>query len=170
MDGGRNSISRRTALQTLVSTAFCRVANAIDNREPAPKFSAKTLDGELFTNESIKGTAVLLQFWTTWCPYCRKDQPALESIIHDLQDKGLVILAVDVGESRKKVKRYLEESPRSCKIVLTEDTNLAAIYAPRSYPFYVLIDKDGKIAGTQRGAGGEDALRHLLRKVQIESN
>jgi len=70
---------------------------------------------------------------------------------------------------RKKVKRYLEESPRACKIVLTEDTNLAAVYAAKTYPLYVLVDRDGFIAGTQNGAGGESALRRLLKKAGLAS-
>jgi thiol-disulfide isomerase/thioredoxin len=142
-------------------------ALAIDSREAAPRFRAKTLEGEQFTNESLKGKVVLLQFWTTWCTYCRQDQPVVDAIVHDFADKGLVVLAVDVGESKKKVKQFLEGSPRACKIVLTEDTNLAAIFAANSYPVYVLIDREGKIAGTQRGAAGEDALRRLLEKAGL---
>jgi hypothetical protein len=37
-----------------------------DDREPAPRFHAKTLEGEQFTNDSVKGKVVLFQFWTTW--------------------------------------------------------------------------------------------------------
>lgn len=144
-------------------------ALAIDTREAAPRFRAKTLEGEQFTNESLKGKVVLLQFWTTWCGFCRREQPGVDAIVHDFADKGLVVLAVDVGESKKKVKQFLERSPRACKIVLTEDTNLAAIFAANSYPVYVVIDREGKIAGTQRGAAGEDALRRLLGKAGLES-
>lgn len=148
---------------------LCGESLAIDSREAAPRFRAKTLEGEEFTNESLKGKVVLLQFWTTWCGYCRRDQPAVDAIVHDFTDQGLVVLAVDVGESRKKVKQFLERSPRACKIVATEDTNLAAIFAATSYPVYVLIDRAGKIAGKQRGAAGEDSLRRLLRRAGLDS-
>jgi hypothetical protein len=74
------------------------------------------------------------------------------------------VLAVDAGESKKTVKQYLANSPRAVPIVLMESTNLAAMFAAKSYPLYVLIDADGKIAGELRGAGGERALRNLLRK------
>lgn len=126
------------------------------------------MDGEQFSNDSVKGKVVLLQFWATWCKYCRRDQPDVDAIAREFADRGLLVLAVDVGESRKKVKKYLEETPRACKIVLTEDTNLAAMFAAKSYPLYVLIDREGDIAGTQNGAGGLTALRALLRKAQIE--
>ena len=50
-----------------------------------------------------------------------------------------------------------------------EDTNLAAMYQANSYPIYVVIDHEGFIVGTQRGAGGEEALRRLIARAGIES-
>ena len=79
-------------------------------------------------------------------------------------------LAVDVLEPDQKVKKYLAEHPRSVPIVLTKDTNLAAMYNAQVYPIYVVIDREGNIAGEQRGTAGERALRNLLRRAGIESN
>jgi thiol-disulfide isomerase/thioredoxin len=142
---------------------------AVDTRERAPRFSGRTLDGERFTNETLKGKVVLLQFWATSCGYCRRDQNMVDSVAQDLAGEGLVVLAVNVGESKRKVKQYLEDFPRSCKIALTEDTNLAAVFAARSFPFYVVIDREGRIAATQRGSssGGERALYALLNKAGL---
>ena len=67
------------------------------------------------------------------------------------------MLSVNVGESKKTVKKYLEQHPRACRVVLTEDTNLAAMYQASSYPIYVVIDRQGNLAGEQRGAAGERA-------------
>lgn len=163
-------VSRRGAIVALSTGFLASITRADDDdREPAPKFSAKTLDGDRFTNELLKGKVVLLQFWATWCQYCRRDQPAVDALVEDFRDKGLVVLAIDMGESKKKVKQYLADSPRACPIVLMEDTNLAAVYAARQYPLYVLIDREGKVAGTQKGAAGEAALRNLLRRAGLES-
>lgn len=140
-----------------------------DDAEPAPRFHAKTLAGESFTNDSTKGKVVLLQFWTTWCPYCRGEQPLVDDIDKEFTEKGLIVLAIDVGESKKTVKKYLADHPRSCRIVLNEDTNLAAMYAATAYPIYVVINRDGKIVGTQRGAAGERALRQLLKRGGVKS-
>ncbi|HME06322.1 MAG TPA: TlpA disulfide reductase family protein [Bryobacteraceae bacterium] len=141
---------------------------AADKPEPAPRFTAKSLDGETFNNDSVKGKVVLLQFWATWCKYCRGEQPIVDTLNSEFKDKGLLILAIDVGESKKKVKKYLDESPRECRVVLTEDTNLAAMFAASVYPIYVVIDRDGNVAGTQRGAAGERSLRRLLGKAGLE--
>lgn len=150
-------------------TAIPGIVLGLDHSDPAPKFHAKTLDGESINNESIRGKTVLFEFWATWCPYCKRDMPALEHVGQEFASQGLVVYGVDFGESKKKVKRYLEESPRSSKVILMDDTNLAAIFDARAFPLYVLIDPKGNLAGRQEGAGGEGALRHLLRKAALGS-
>jgi len=146
--------------------ALCAYADP-KAKEPAPRFNAKTMDGEKFTNDSIKGKVVLLEFWATWCGFCQDEAPYVDRVNREYADKGLVVLAVDVGESKKTVKKYLDQHPRSSRIVLTDDTNLAAMYEATVYPIYVVIDRDGNVAGTQRGAAGEDALRELVASAGI---
>lgn len=140
------------------------------NDEPAPNFNAKTTAGEKFTNDSLKGHVVLLQFWTTWCPYCRREQPIVDDLDKEFRDQGLVVLAVDVNESKKTVKKYLEQNPRGCRVVLTEDTNLAAMYAAHSFPIYVVINREGNVVATQHGAGGERALRSMLARAGLKDS
>jgi thiol-disulfide isomerase/thioredoxin len=167
---GYYPISRRKALAAIGSgLSIPSISFALDSREPAPKFRAKTMDGETINNDSIQGKVLLLQFWATWCPYCKRDMAALERIGQEFETQGLLVLGVNVGESKKKVKQFLEQSPRSSKVVLMEDTNLAAVFEAKNFPLYVLIDRGGKLAGRQEGAGGEGALRHLLRKVALDS-
>ena len=160
---------RRAAIRTLAVGFAGAQLRAFDTDEPAPRFRARTMDGEAFDNDSLKGKVTLIQFWATWCQYCKRDQDAVDSITNTFSDKGLVVLAVNAGEGKKKVRKYLQDSPRACKIVLMEDTNLAAMFQARSYPLYVAIGRNGNLAGTQNGAGGEDALLGLLRKAGLES-
>jgi thiol-disulfide isomerase/thioredoxin len=158
-----------TLIATLVLLTSTLLFAADEDGQPAPRFHAKTTTGESFTNDTLKGKVVLLQFWTTWCPYCRREQSLVDAIEKEFAGKGVVVFAIDVAESKRKVKQYLQDTPRSCRIVLTEDTNLAAMYQANSYPIYVVIDRDGNIAGEQRGAGGERSLRRMLRKAGVES-
>jgi peroxiredoxin len=160
--------SRRALAAVLALTAVLAVAGS-KPREPAPRFTAKTMSGETFNNESLKGKVVLFQFWTTWCQVCRGEQSLVDDIDKEFSPKGLVVLAVDVGESKKTVKKFLEKNPRTVRIVLNDDTNLAAMYAATQYPIYVVIDREGNIAAIQRGGGGESSLRNLLSRAGLES-
>ncbi len=69
-------LSRRKALAAISSgLSIPAIVLALDHSEPAPRFRAKTMDGEIITNDSMRGKVVLLQFWATWCPYCKRDMP-----------------------------------------------------------------------------------------------
>lgn len=159
----------RGALSTALLASAMGPAAGSNQREPAPRFSAITTTGEKFTNDSIKGKVALSESWTTWCGYCADEAGFLDKICKELAPQGLILLAIDVGESKKTVKKYLGQHPRDCKMVLMEDTNLAAMYQANSYPIYVVIDRDGFIAGIERGAGGEGALCRLIARAGIES-
>lgn len=161
-------LATRVLLATLLLPSLHAFA-ADEDGDAAPRFRARTMSGETFNNESLKGKVVLFEFWTTWCQYCHQEEALIEQINKEFSDKGLIVLAIDVAESKKTVKKYLEQHPRSCRIVLTEDTNLAAMYQADSYPIYVVVDRGGNIAGEQRGAAGERRLRQLLARAGIES-
>jgi len=136
----------------------------------APQFSVQTLDGDTVTSRSLAGQTVLLQFWATWCQYCRRDQPAVDQVERAYASKGLMVLAVDVGESEQTVRAYLQKSPRSARIALDPDRRVAARFGVASFPYYVLLDRNGAIAGTAHGAGGEESLRHLIDRSGLGSN
>lgn len=162
----RKIILRIAILWVLISASLSSYAGP-RAKERAPRFNAKTMDGEKFTNESVKGKVVLLEFWTTWCPYCFTEAPFVDKINHEYGDKGLVVLTINVGESKKTVKKHLDQHPRTTRIILTDDTNLAAMYEAVEYPIYVVIDRSGNIAATQHGAAGEESLRGLLATAWI---
>ena len=94
-------------LATLVLLTPALAFAADEEGQPAPNFHAKTTTGETYTNANLKGKVVLLQFWTTWCPYCRREQSLIDSIDHEFAGKGVVVLAIDVAESKKKVQTIL---------------------------------------------------------------
>ena len=166
------AILRPSLVCLLILATFGAIAGPATGKtkpkEPAPRFNATTTGGEKFNNDSIKGKVVLLEFWTTWCGYCLQEAGFVDQINDEYAKKGLIILAINVGESKKTVKKYLEQHPRKTRIVLMDDTNLAAMFEAKVYPIYVVIDRDGNVAGEQRGAAGEEALRDLLARGGLE--
>lgn len=152
----------------LLIPALC--AQAPDETgEPAPRFHARTTNGETFNNDSVKGKVVLFEFWTTWCKYCEEESSLVDDIAQEFKSTDLIVLAVDVLEPDRVVKKYLADHPRTVPVVLTKDTNLAAMYNAQVYPIYVVVGRDGNIAAEQRGAAGERGLRRMLWRAGLVS-
>jgi thiol-disulfide isomerase/thioredoxin len=171
--GTISAVMRRRTLSaivlTIIASAYIAVAQRDETGEPAPRFRAKTTTGDQFNNESIKGKVVLFEFWTTWCKYCEEEAQLVDDIAREYKSKDLIVLAVNVLEPDQRVKKYLVDHPRAVPIVLTKDTNLAAMYNAQVYPIYVVVNREGNIAGEQRGAAGERGLRRMLRRAGLES-
>jgi cytochrome c biogenesis protein CcmG/thiol:disulfide interchange protein DsbE len=157
----RSGLRRHFYLFFLLSFLCASIAVA---QRSAPQFSVATLDGGTVSNSSYSGQLLLLQFWTTWCPYCHRDQPALDNIQAAYAGKGLAVLAIDVGEDEATVQKYLQANPRSCQIALDKNRSAASSFGAGGFPHYVLIDQKGNIAGMASGAGGEAPLRHLVSR------
>lgn len=136
--------------------------------EDSPRFRAKSLRGESFDSGNTQGKVVLVQQWTTWCPYCRQDQAAVDDALANFASQGLLVLAVNRGESRKKVEKYLSEYPRQGHIVLLADTNLGALFPGKGLPHYALLGRNGKLLKQQSGAGGPEALYALLELAGLK--
>lgn len=132
----------------------------------APEFEGRTMQGVPFTRESLKGRPVLIQFWATWCGYCRRDQEAVDRLAYEHLGR-IHVLAVNVGEDARTVRGYLAESPRRGEVVLSDESNLAEVFRPRGFPHYVLLGRDSEILGVQRGSAGEAGLRRLLKRAEL---
>jgi peroxiredoxin len=162
----RTSLSR-ILCGFLAFTVFCGVAGA-EIGARVPQFSTQSLDGHRFSDGSLRGRVVLLEFWTTRSPHSRSDQAAVNDIAHRYSSEGLVVLAVDEGESEKTVRKFLQAHPSACPVTLDENKRVSARFGDHGIPYYVAIDRDGFIAGTQEGAGGEDALVSLLSLAGLD--
>ena len=70
----------------------------------APDFELVTLDGEMISLSEMRGRVVLLNFWASWCPPCRKEMPAMQKIFDEYGPDGFVILAVN-STNQDRVQR-----------------------------------------------------------------
>ena len=143
-------------------------ADLVKVGQPAPNFSVRTLEGVSYSNAALGGSPTLLQFWTTRCKDCRGDQVALDEIDSKFAGQGLVVLAINEGDSAKTVNEFLREHPRTVRIVLDERKQIAQRFGQRGYPSYVLIDRQGRVAGMQRGAARQQGLMSLLKRAGLE--
>jgi peroxiredoxin len=113
--------------------------------EKAPDFTLKDLSGRDVTLSSFKGKAVVLNFWATWCPYCRHERQSLKSLYEKYNDKDLVIIAVSIDKSSKTVKKYMEQHPAPHIVLTDPEGTAAALYNVMGMPTTFLIDRNGRI-------------------------
>jgi len=158
--------TRRALLAPALTWAAANKVLAAPKAPPA--FHAVTLNGERLSNVSLKGKVVLVQFWTTWCQFCRADQPVLDRLHHAYSQRGLVVLAVSMQEPRAKVQQYLARSPRACRVILSEATNLPTVFDAQAFPLYVALNRQGRSVARQQGSEGEMGLLQLLGEAGLD--
>lgn len=116
--------------------------NEDKDKVKVPDFTLKNLDGEEVKLSDYKGKIVLINFWATWCPPCDREMPHLEKLYNEYKDE-LVILAVDVQESKKTVKKYVEKKGLTFPVLLDTDGRVAREYYVAAFPTSYFVDADG---------------------------
>ena len=120
----------------------------------APDFQLPDLDGQTVSLSDFRGRPVLLNFWASWCGPCRLEMPFIQEIFEDREwaDKGLAILAINIGESHDTVKDFMEGHGLSFPVLLDATKDVALEYNIRGIPATFFIDKNGIIQDMKIGA------------------
>jgi len=114
----------------------------------APDFTLKDLKGKDVTLSSLKGKLVFLNFWATWCPPCRAEMPSMQTLYEKYEDKGLVILAVNLREDKKTVEKFLKKNGYTFPVVLDSEGAVGGgMYGVSGIPTTYFIGSDGYILG-----------------------
>lgn len=136
--------------------------------KPAPELSVTDLKGKPVVLSELKGKTVLLDFWTTWCPPCRADAPALDKLQAKYGNKDLAIVGISVSEDRAIVEKFLSEHPHDFPVVLTSENEMPKAYQIGVFPTYIVIDPEGKLASAAEGDKGFGELRKMLKKAGLD--
>jgi thiol-disulfide isomerase/thioredoxin len=137
---------------------------------PAPELAVTDIRGKPLSLAAFKGKTVLLDFWTTWCPPCRADAPALDKLYSKYGGKDLAIVSISVSEDRAIVEKFLSEHPRNFPVVLTTENEMPHPYQIGIFPTYIVIDGDGSVASASEGEKGFGDLRKLLKKAGVDTD
>ena len=140
----------------LPSPELSHELNRLATPVAAPDFSLEDIDGEQHALSDYRGKVIMLNFWATWCPPCRREIPSMESIYQDLGDKGFVVLGVNEFETPDHVFAYtgqLSVSP-AFPILFDGKGEVANKYVVKGLPTTVLINRKGQVV--YRAVGGRD--------------
>jgi pimeloyl-ACP methyl ester carboxylesterase/peroxiredoxin len=115
----------------------------------APDFKLNTLDGKPFKLSKLKGKYVVLDFWASWCPDCRKDAPNLVRMYQEFHSRGVEFVGVsfdtDVAAWKNGIAKYNIPYMQVSELKKFHDTNISKVYGVRWIPSMYLIGKDGKV-------------------------
>ncbi len=140
--------------------------------KPAPDFTLNGLDGKPVALADLKGKVVVVDFWATWCPPCRKSLPHLNALSEDkdLQAAGLKVLALDLNEEKEKVQGFINDKKFTFTVLLDSEGKVAKEFLVSGIPQTVIIGRDGKIKKVTIGfdEGGEDHLKKAVTDALAE--
>ena len=117
----------------------------------APDFTLPTLEGELVTLNDLRGQAVVINFWASWCPPCRTEMPSIEAVYQQYKDQGLVVLAVDIQEPVAAVATFVDSMELTFPILLDADGSISQQYQVRGLPSTFFVDRQGVIRNVAFG-------------------
>jgi len=159
-------LSATAVAEEELSHSFAR----IDPPRSVPDFSLPDMDGELHTLQDYRGKVVLINFWATWCPPCRREMPALEKLYNTLADEGFAVLAINQWEDSDHVFAYMGDLNvfPSFPILFDPESRISAEFGVKGLPTSFLLDKQGRVV--YRAVGGrafdhpkvEQTIRGLL--------
>ena len=119
----------------------------------APDFTAKNIStGQMEKLSDYKGSAVLLFFWATWCPYCEGEAPNLQNIYKIYKDDGFVLLGINVGEDSSLASAYADSHFLTYPIFDDESRSVARLYEVNSFPSHFFIAPNGVVTKITIGA------------------
>ncbi len=130
----------------------------------APDFAFPDLDGKIWQLSALRGKPVLLNFWATWCPPCRKEIPDLQAF-HEQYGDRIVLLGINWAEEPEDVRAFMERYGATYTTLLDEDGKFFVRYRLTGLPTSYWIDEEGIIRGMWLGAMDLEDMVEGFRKT-----
>ncbi|MCL4439839.1 MAG: TlpA family protein disulfide reductase [Firmicutes bacterium] len=132
----------------------------------APDFTLTDMSGKQVRLSDLRGQKVLINFWTTWCKYCREEMPVLQKFYEQTKDKNWQVLMVNITSSEKSfsdVEKYLKENQFTFPVLLDKDGSVAAQYGINSIPTSFILNEKGEVVTTKIGPFREAEIEQLMK-------
>jgi thiol-disulfide isomerase/thioredoxin len=144
-------------------------ADVSDENRPAPPWSVTLPDGRPLTSEELRGKVVLVNFWATWCPYCRKEKPVIESFWRDHRGRGFEVISISVDDPPDRIAAWMQDKDYAFMAAPTNASVAAAFGAVSSVPTSFIVDAEGRIRHKIAGQVHYPRLDKLVSPLLAEA-
>jgi peroxiredoxin len=139
---------------------------ADDQQRQHADFTLTDLQGKTWTLQSLRGKVVLVNFWATWCPPCRKEMPDLEALYQRFKNQGFVILGIS-DEDASKVKQLLAERSVTYPILLDPGRKVNDLFRIEGIPKSFVYDRSGKMVAQAIDMRTQGQFLELLARAGL---
>ena len=140
---------------------------ADDRKREHPEFSLKDISGKSWTFSELRGKVVLVNFWATWCPPCRKEMPDLQALYERFGSKGFVVLGIS-DEELAKVEPFVGERKVSFPVLLDPGRKVNDEFVVNGIPRSFLYDREGKLVAQSIDMRTQKQFLEMLGKAGLE--
>lgn len=137
--------------------------SAVGSGIAAPDFTLRTLNGaDITLSHIVQNKPIILDFWTSWCPNCRRDMPKLNTLYEKYHDQ-IEVIGVNLQESSTTVQEYIQSTHITYPIVFDADGAVARAYGIQYTNTHVLINTQGQIVKVIPGDISEADIISLMQ-------
>lgn len=134
--------------------------------DKAPDFALKSIDGKTIKLSDYKGKVVIIDFWATWCPPCRKGIPDLISIQNDHKKNVVIIgISLDAEKTIKDVPGFVKNYGINYPIVYGDEKVVAAYGGIQSIPTAFVIDRKGNVVDRHIGLVSKETYTNKIKEL-----
>ena len=136
----------------------------------APDFELETSMGEMVKLSDLRGQAVLVNLWATWCPPCREEMRTIEAVYQEYKERGFTVLAVNMTyqDDSSAIAPFVQEQRLTFPILFDQTSDMARDYQLRSLPSTYFIRRDGIINEVVIGGPMSEALLRTRIEAILE--
>jgi peroxiredoxin len=129
----------------------------------APEFSLQTSTGEPAALSDLRGQAVLINFWASWCTPCRAEMPAIQEVYEAFRERGLVVLGINATDqdTLDEALGFTQAMGLTFPILLDVEGGATRLYEIRAFPTTFFIDRQGIIREVVVGGPMSEALLRI---------
>ena len=144
----------------------------LEHKPVAPRFKLPDMQDQPRELSDYLGKPIIISFWATWCPPCRKEIPVFNRAREKLKDEDIVMLFVNINEDKKTIEEYIKKVPINLTILRDETAGQLTNWNLTGLPVTFILDPEGRVVYQAMGerAWDSDEILDKVRKLKTSAD